>query len=494
MPKTYRQAITLICSTLLLSMTAFSAETHLYPLRTTPNGHQVYVDTSGEIVIATGQILAEEFSQGYAAVSDGNSWYFIDQNGKKVFGQVFEEAGAFSEGLAAVKIDNCWGYIDTAGKMAIKPEYTRAYRFSDGVACVMTGNPENGSALYGYINKDGRFAIEPFLKCLDNQFFTAPGEFSEGLAAAWLPLNNDGDSAAGYINKAGKIAITPKFNEAGRFVDGLAPVSILSDNEAAPAGYIATSGNFIIAPQFGRASEFSEGLAAAATFDANFEKPEKWGYIDRNGKWAIAPEYEWAENFVGGIARVHGNFSDGNEIYIKKDGSVLTSSEIVSGKKAGVTGIYKLDVSAINASSFLAPARGGITNYKPENLLDANPSTAWIESAVGKGIGEWVEFSFDNPVELHSIEIWNGYQKAPGKNRDPFMNNLCPAIIRIDAGGIFFTHELEQKRGSQDISLPAIITDKVKIEILTIHENPEADPDSGFSDIEFSGRIASSER
>ena len=487
----YQKLSALLCGTaLVISVFAHAEDAGLFPLRTEPDGHHVYIDSNGKALFTVEQILAEEFSQGYAAVGDSDSWHFIDKTGKKAFNQNFEEVKAFSEGLAAVKTNNLWGYIDLGGKMAITAKFARAFRFSEGLACVMIGDPADGSARYGYIDKDGEYVIKPFLHCLDNQYFSSPGEFSQGLAAAWLPLNNDGDYMVGYISKEGKTVIAPKYTVAGKFVDGLAPVSILLHDEVPPTGFIDKSGNFVISQKFSQALHFSEGLAAASTFDPKYEEPEMWGYINQKGDWAIKPGYEMAENFSDGLARVYDQLSSGGEIYIRKDGSVVANSTMISGKKAGTTGVYKLKVKTVNATSILAPTADGKIDYKPENLLDGKNDTAWIEGKKDQGIGETLSFTFAEPVEIHKIDIWNGYQKNTGKARNPFNTNQRPAEIRITIGDKSSEHRLKDKLGAQTIDLQGTVASTVKIEIRAIHPDAKADPDCGFSEIEFTGRIA----
>lgn len=474
-------AALLICSSLL------AEEPGLYPLRTEPDGKHVYIDTSGQVMFNIDSTLCEKFSQGFAAVNDSDSWYFIDKTGKKAFGRDYDEVMAFSEGLAAVKIDDLWGYIDLNGKMAIAAKFSRAYRFSEGLACVLSDDPTDGLARYGYIDKDGKYVIKPFLRSLDNQYFSTPGEFSEGLAAAWLPLNNDGDYMVGYINKEGKTAIAPKYTVAGKFVNDLAPACVMTHIEAAPTGFIDKSGNFVIPQKFSMASHFSEGLAPASTFDPEYEEPEMWGFINNKGEWAIKPSYELTENFSGGLARVYDQLVSSGEIYIKKDGSVVANSSMLTGKKAGTTGVYDLEVKSVKASSTLPPTKN--ISYKPENLIDGDLKTAWVENAKNSGQGEWLSFSFEEPVEIHSIDIYNGYQKPATKTRDPFTANSSVASIRITCGNKTFEHKLKNERGAQTINLEPVVTAAVKIEILEVHEN-KGDLDCCISEIEFTGRIA----
>ncbi|PKL43955.1 MAG: hypothetical protein CVV41_09335 [Candidatus Riflebacteria bacterium HGW-Riflebacteria-1] len=484
----YQKFSAILCgAAMLLGSFAAAEEPGLYPLRTEPDGNHVYIDSKGKVKFAVSSTLTEEFSQGFAAVCESDSWHFIDKTGKKAFGKDFDEIRAFSEGLAAVKKGELWGYIDLTGKMAVEAKFARAYKFSEGLACVMIGDFADGSARYGYIDNTGKYVIEPFLRCLDNQYFSPPGEFSDGLAAAWLPLNSDGDYMVGYINKEGKTAIAPKFTVAGKFVDGLAPASILLHDEVPPTGFIDKSGNFVIQQAFSHAFHFSEGLAPASTFDPKYEAPEIWGYIDSKGKWVIKPAYEMAEHFVGGLARVYDQLSSGGEVYIKKDGSIVANSAMIAGKQSDNAGLYKLNVKSISASSFLPQAKD--ISYKPENILDGNPETAWVEGSKSMGVGEWLSFNFAEPVEIHSINIWNGYQKAATAKRDPFKANLSVAKIRFTQDGKSSEHELKNERGAQTIKLGGAVTSSVKIEILAVHES-KADPDCCLSEIEFTGRVA----
>ena len=477
-----------ISGMLMLGCLTASAQTPgLYPMRVEPEGNHVYIDADGQTILRVNCLLAEEFSLGYAAVCEDDVWYFIDREGKKAFGRDFEEVLSFSEEKAAVKIDGQWGYIDPAGNLVIKPQFTRAFSFSDGLACVMIGDQADGSARYGYIDREGKFAIEPFLRFLDNQYFSPPGEFSEGLAAAWLPLNNDGDYMVGYINQEGKTAIAPKFTVAGKFVDGLAPVSIMMDAEVPPTGFIDKSGNFVIQQAFSQASHFSEGLAPASTFDPKYEEPEMWGFIDIKGKWVIKPAYEMAEHFVGDIARVYDQLSSGGEVYIRKDGSIVANSNMLQSKAAGQTGVYKLEVKSVKASSVL-PATKNIS-YKPENLLDGDIATAWVEGANSSGTGEWLEFKFAEPVEIHSIDIYNGYQKPATSKRDPFKVNQSVARLRISFAGKTSEHAIKDERGGQTIELDGTVTSSLKLEILAVHES-KGDPDCCVSEVEFTGRLA----
>ena len=48
--------------------------------------------------------------------------------------------------------------------------------------------------------------------------------------------------------------------------------------------------------------------------------------------------------------------------------------------------------------------------YGPEYLLDGDPATAWAVGKASAGPGQWMEFSFDLPVRVVRLGIYNGHQ------------------------------------------------------------------------------------
>lgn len=95
---------------------------------------------------------------------------FIDTNGKVVIS--FDRylaawpAPKFSDGLSLIKQNDYYGYIDKSGKFAIQPKYKEAKDFSDGVAFVSIEVPIvhdelSSETFYGVIDKKGEWVIEP---------------------------------------------------------------------------------------------------------------------------------------------------------------------------------------------------------------------------------------------------------------------------------------------------------------------------------------------
>ena len=78
-------------------------------------------------------------------------------------------------------------------------------------------------------------------------------------------------------------------------------------------GYIDNSGKTVIEPKFLNAGRFTEGLAPVRLNGT-------YGYIDSTGKFSIAPMFDLALPFEEGIAKV---FLDGKPFFIGKNGNIL---------------------------------------------------------------------------------------------------------------------------------------------------------------------------
>ena len=119
----------------------------------------VYNGNSWRFINTFGTYIGHEYSEvrdfqnGLAAVKDINKekWGFIDNNGKQIIPFRFSEALSFSDGLAAVAFKIRWGYIDVKNNTVIPFRYKYAYSFKDGIASVYDGGGN------GHINKNGEW-------------------------------------------------------------------------------------------------------------------------------------------------------------------------------------------------------------------------------------------------------------------------------------------------------------------------------------------------
>jgi hypothetical protein len=154
--------------------------------------------------------------------------------------------------------------------------------FSNGLGKIFV----DGKA--GFINAKGEIVIKPRFK--------DAGRFQENLAPVELE-----NGKWGYINKKGKLVIKPVFDWALMFREGRALVQV-----GKKWGYIDNTGEIIIKPQFDHADSFSEGLAHVQLYREKYYS----GYIDKNGEWAIQPTWVGGGDFVIGKAKVSVDVKD----------------------------------------------------------------------------------------------------------------------------------------------------------------------------------------
>ena len=115
--------------------------------------------------------------------------------------------------------------------------------------------------------------------------------FSQGLLA--VPAEKDGEVVWGYIKKNGKFAIEPRFESAYAFEkNGLACVKLNGK-----FGFINTSGEFVIPAQFD--SFYQENFDESGVLPVNVGG--KWGYIDLTGTYLAEPQFDYAEPFYNGM-------------------------------------------------------------------------------------------------------------------------------------------------------------------------------------------------
>jgi hypothetical protein len=323
----------------------------LYPVRIKDKWG--YMNRKGEIVIQPTYDAAEDFEDGLAVamiIKENQTHYgYIDEKGSWTIVPAFDEVNPFYEDKAAVKKGELYGYIDKAGKEIIPCQFEQAGPFSEGRAAVK----KNGWV--GFINSTGTIVIEPIYTCSVSHPF-----FVNGLAPVF-----GADEMTGFIDPSGVWKIEPKFNSAGRFVDGKAWAMIQKDDAASEhgftikGGYINTDGEFVIQPQYDFGWDFSEGYAVVWKISADkknklwsvldstgnpvlhdltyrnvgamssglipIQNDEmKWGFMNIKGEEVIPPQYTGINQFKNGLARMEtGSAFSPQPVYINPKGEVV---------------------------------------------------------------------------------------------------------------------------------------------------------------------------
>lgn len=268
------------------------------------SGHVCYFTSSGGIFTWPRLSLAYRFSEGMACVRVGDKYGYVDKAGRMSIAPRFVSACNFSEGLAAVEVDGAafgargrkWGYINQAGELVIAPRFDLAFEFHETRARIMVNHK------VGYIDGTGNTVVAP-------RYTYGSADFSDGLAA--VCVGEFGENS-GYIDAAGTLVIPARFEQAGSFREGLAPVQI-----GAMWGYIDKSGVIVIQPQYSQASEFSEGLAGVKV------SLGKYGFIDRTGRLVISPIFDEVYDFSEGRALVEVDGLSGQFGYVDTNGDYI---------------------------------------------------------------------------------------------------------------------------------------------------------------------------
>lgn len=131
-------------------------------------------------------------------------------------------------------------------------------------------------------------------------------------------------------------------------------------------------------------------------------------------------------------------------------------------------------LAVVTASKTLEP----IAAYRPLYLFDGRLDFGWVEGADGLGIGESIRAELPKgPIEVHAIELWNGYQRSP----DHFAKNARAKRIAVitDKGRVEL--DVPDRMGPSKLQLPEPHrTSTLAIEIL------EATPGSRYEDLVLS--------
>lgn len=257
------------------------------------------------------------FQDGIAQAKQGKQWGYIDQEGKWIVEDLYDEVREFNyweEESAApivrVMRGDKWGYFLRKEKRAIPCVYDEVRPFIGDIVAV------SKAGKWGYIDRSGKTVI-PFE-------YDDIRDFSEGLAAArW-------ESKWGFIDREGKWVIDPTYAEVGPMQGGRAQVTKSAEEEG--WGFVDKQGNMLIPAIYSMTHPFNEGVSFVT------EDGYDWHVIDRLGHTVLEGPYEVLFNvkeesftkadldlmargmFQQGTARV---FIDGRCVEINTSGKII---------------------------------------------------------------------------------------------------------------------------------------------------------------------------
>lgn len=132
-------------------------------------------------------------------------------------------------------------------------------------------------------------------------------------------------------------------------------------------------------------------------------------------------------------------------------------------------------IKKVKASDALDPMtdnNGKTATYDPENAIDGDYRTAWVEGTDGAGIGPWIELDFDGVHKINGIEISNGYKKEEGL----YHRNLRIKKVRIyDSDGnskVYTLHDQFVGTDRIDFDEP-LETSSLRLEIVSVYKDKQ---------------------
>ena len=246
--------------------------------RAKQNGFWGFIDKNGDWLIEPTYDSVYLFSNDNFCCASQNSKYgFIDRKGRW-----FDSFVPFDDkNFGAVEINKKWGFINRESEWIINPNFSYVGNFDSHDYCIVattygSEGPDhnfmivNSRDKYGFINREGKFLIEPIFERLGT--FDTNGFCSAMINDKW-----------GFLGRNGKWLIDPVFDNIREFdKDGFCPALI--NNEW---GIIDRKGKWIVLPEYEALSIFNSehGFYKATLKDM-------WGIINQQGEWVINPIFD----------------------------------------------------------------------------------------------------------------------------------------------------------------------------------------------------------
>ena len=140
--------------------------------------------------------------------------------------------------------------------------------------------------------------------------------------------------------------------------------------------------------------------------------------------------------------------------------------------------------TTISATSYLSEQNINMY-HRPQNIVDGDEGTAWVEGANGQGLGESLTLTLDGTYSISKFAVYNGYQ---GKD-EWYYNNSRPSKIRLtfsdNSQEDFY---LDDQKGEQTLELQNVVkTSSVSITILDIYKGDKYE-DTAISEFRLIGQ------
>ncbi|MFH1765514.1 MAG: formylglycine-generating enzyme family protein [Gemmatimonadota bacterium] len=141
------------------------------------------------------------------------------------------------------------------------------------------------------------------------------------------------------------------------------------------------------------------------------------------------------------------------------------------------------DAEALDATRITVHTSSEVPQTGPASAIsDGISSTAWMEGAVGDGVGEWVELNLGRRCTVWRLEVWNGVQAPATEAEDPFLLNQRVQDVQVDLGdGNPFLYTLEDRKDRQVIPIDGKAAETIRLRIRSVYKATR--PNTGLSEV-----------
>ncbi len=186
-------------------------------MKTTSNLYGLYSKSGTELIECKYRFLKHNDGSLYLACNDKGFWGYVDQNGETVVPFQYQKALPFSEGLAAVYDGQFWGFINETGELAIESVFDDVAAFSYSNPDV-SGNKGAFCESRAAVKKNGYWII---IDTGEFPYACLTAEQCEGIEdCPFIGIRNgiiiykenvEGNILYGAMTASGKIVIEPTF-------------------------------------------------------------------------------------------------------------------------------------------------------------------------------------------------------------------------------------------------------------------------------------------
>lgn len=126
------------------------------------------INSAGETVFTTLGWVIHNFNDQRAVIQSAGRQFYVNTEGRLLFGNTYREAAPFSQGLARVRNEKKWVLINDLGQPLMTPKFVQIKDFSGPYSVVKR------SGSHGLFNNDGKVVLDVIydeLKLLDNRYY-----------------------------------------------------------------------------------------------------------------------------------------------------------------------------------------------------------------------------------------------------------------------------------------------------------------------------------